>query len=284
MVGPTHISARLAELLAAEAAGDIDHEERSELGNSPGFNDAPIRDQMMTVAGLAQLAFLKNDRPAHVELPGSVRHRLGLQADAWHAGRQASIPAPVADLDLARRRRQANAGSAGNPRSSRWLTPSVAGWYVAATLTVVFVAARLVPDAAVAPAEITVQAQRAALVSGATDLVTVPWGPSAEAGYENARGDVVWSDARQEGYLRITGLPVNDRERAQYQLWVVDASRDVHPVDGGVFDITSDGELIIPVQAKLAVNRPAAFAVTLEQPGGVVVSDGPMLLVAAVGS
>ena len=49
------------------------------------------------------------------------------------------------------------------------------------------------------------------------------------------------------------------------------------------FDITSDGELIIPVRAKLAVNRPAAFAVTLEQPGGVVVSDGPMLLVAAVG-
>jgi anti-sigma-K factor RskA len=63
----------------------------------------------------------------------------------------------------------------------------------------------------------------------------------------------------------------------------VDASRDVHPVDGGVFDVTSTGELIIPIHNRLPVSQPTAFAVTLEKPGGVVVSDGPMLLVAAVG-
>lgn len=284
MASSVQIPARLAELLAAEAAGSIDREERAELTTLLTQNAAPARDQMMMAASLTQLAFLKNDPPAQAALPEAMRHRLRLQAAAWHAGRQASITAPVADLDLARRRRQAQAGSTSNPPSARWRTQAAAGWYVAAALAVVFVAARLVPDAAIAPAAVTLEAQRAALVRAATDVVTVPWGASAEPGYEKARGDVVWSDARQEGYLRIAGLPVNDRTRAQYQLWVVDASRDVHPVDGGVFDITSDGELIIPVQAKLALNRPAAFAVTLEKPGGVVVSDGPMLLVAAVGT
>ncbi len=282
MGSSVHITPRLAELLAAEATGSVDHEERAELNALLAQNTAPDQDQMMTAASLTQLAFLKNDPPAQARLPEAVRRRLVLQADAWYAGRQASNS--VIDLDLARRRRQEQPVAASNPPSSWWQTQSASGWYVAAALAVVLVAARLVPEAAIAPAAVTLEAQRAALVSEATDVVTVPWGASAEPGYENARGNVVWSDARQEGYLRIAGLPVNERTRAQYQLWVVDASRDVHPVDGGVFDITSDGELIIPIQAKLVVNRPAAFAVTLEKPGGVVVSDGPMLLVAAVGT
>ena len=95
---------------------------------------------------------------------------------------------------------------------------------------------------------------------------------------------MVWSSARQEGYLRLAGLPANDRGRRQYQLWVVDPTRDSRPVDGGVFDVGPGGEAIIPIHAKLPGGRPTAFAITLEQAGGVVVSDGPMLLVAAVSS
>jgi hypothetical protein len=90
-------------------------------------------------------------------------------------------------------------------------------------------------------------------------------------------GDVVWSDARQEGYLRFRGLPANDPKRYQYQLWIFDAGRDERfPVDGGVFDIarvTADGDVIVPIRAKLPVGRPGLFAVTRERPGGVVVSD-----------
>jgi phosphotransferase system IIA component len=56
-------------------------------------------------------------------------------------------------------------------------------------------------------------------------------------------------------------------------------------VDGGVFDIqASNGEVIIPINAKLAVNKPTAFAITLEKTGGVVVSAGPLLVVASAGS
>ena len=50
-------------------------------------------------------------------------------------------------------------------------------------------------------------------------------------------------------------------------------SLEPHPVDGGVFDVTRNGEVIIPIDAKIAVSNPTAFAITVEKPGGVVVSD-----------
>jgi hypothetical protein len=40
-----------------------------------------------------------------------------------------------------------------------------------------------------------------------------------------------------------------------------------------VFDIPAgQNEVIIPIDAKIAVNAPVMFAVTMEKPGGVVVS------------
>ena len=75
---------------------------------------------------------------------------------------------------------------------------------------------------------------------------------------------------------------MNEAARVQYQLWIVDPERDgKHPVDGGVFNVSSTGEVIIPIQAKLRIRSPRAFAITAEQPGGVVVSAGPLLVVAA---
>ena len=69
-------------------------------------------------------------------------------------------------------------------------------------------------------------------------------------------------------------MPVNDQAQRQYQLWIFDRNQDEKtPVDGGVFDITSDGEVIIPIRAKLRVAEAYLFAVTIEKPGGVVVSS-----------
>ena len=85
---------------------------------------------------------------------------------------------------------------------------------------------------------------------------------------------MVWDNSKQRGYLRFSGLPANDPERSQYQLWIFDAKRDDrYPIDGGVFDIPAGAtEVVIPINARLAVNEPAMFAVTIEGPGGVVVS------------
>ena len=77
-------------------------------------------------------------------------------------------------------------------------------------------------------------------------------------------------------------LPVNDPSRRQYQLWIFDKSRSAEkPVDGGVFDVSSTGELIVPIDAKLAVTEAFLFAITAEKPGGVVVSDREDLLLLA---
>lgn len=91
---------------------------------------------------------------------------------------------------------------------------------------------------------------------------------------------LVWSDSRQEGYLEVRGLPPNDPTKEQYQLWVVDGGRpDDKPVDGGVFDVRPDGTARVPVRNPIPVRKAAAFAVTKEQPGGVVVAKGPHVLV-----
>ena len=98
-------------------------------------------------------------------------------------------------------------------------------------------------------------------------------------------GTVIWSDELQEGYMSLTNLPANDPNARQYQLWIVDPARDEKPVDGGVFDIsTNDGTVIIPISNPLAVTNPQAFVITLEQPGGVVVSKQEVVVALAKSS
>ena len=89
------------------------------------------------------------------------------------------------------------------------------------------------------------------------------------------QGDVVWDSKSQRGYMRFTNLPINNPAQRQYQLWIVDGKRDpAHPVDGGVFDIPSgQKEVVIPINPKILVHEAQAFVVTVEDPGGVVVSD-----------
>ncbi len=125
------------------------------------------------------------------------------------------------------------------------------------------------------------EAARQRLVAEAVDTRVIPWSVPAFDEYAGVSGDVVWNDERQEGYLLLTGMPVNDPTESQYQLWVVDPDRDSNPVDGGVFDIPAGQDtVIVPIDVKLAVSKPAVFAITREQPGGVVVSQGPLLVVA----
>ena len=155
----------------------------------------------------------------------------------------------------------------------RWQT----GWAVAAMLALVLVTTSIFQSGG----DASVEQQRLSLLAR-SDTQQISWAPSEFDAYNGVTGDVVWNDADQEGYLLLAGMPVNDPGISQYQLWIVDPDRDANPVDGGVFDIPSgQGTVVIPVDAKLAVDKPAAFAITREKPGGVVVSQGPLLVVAA---
>ncbi len=111
----------------------------------------------------------------------------------------------------------------------------------------------------------------------------IAWTATEDPAAADAEGDVVWNQERGEGYLRIRNLEANDPASQQYQLWVFDRDRDErYPVDGGVFDMPQDGtEAVIPITTPVGVSDAYLFAVTVEPPGGVVVSSRERIVLLA---
>lgn len=127
------------------------------------------------------------------------------------------------------------------------------------------------PDGAAAD----IQSERRSFLASHPHAIERAWRAGGDMTGEQVAGDVVWDEASQTGYMRFVNLRHNEPNAEQYQLWIFDGTRDQrYPVDGGVFDITSrGGEQIVRIHAKLRVQVPLVFAVTVEHPGGVVVSD-----------
>jgi len=177
----------------------------------------------------------------------------------------------------------------GRTADRSWL--AAAGWWTAACLAGLLVwqwfgPPRLGPPAGDSTAPPSLAELRAQLLAADPEAVTVAWkqasdDPSVVAGPAELEaagglGDVVWSPARQQGFMRFRGLAANDPARAQYQLWIFDAERnEAHPVDGGVFDVPAqaDGDVVVRIDPRLPVGQATAFAITVERPGGVVVSS-----------
>ena len=119
-------------------------------------------------------------------------------------------------------------------------------------------------------------AERKAFLATHRWVVQRSWQPGNDPTGLQVRGDVVWDPRSQTGFLRFVGLRRNNPMVEQYQLWIFDGRRDQKfPVDGGVFDAAPNdsGEVVIPIRSKLHVDVALVFAVTVERPGGVVVSD-----------
>ena len=125
--------------------------------------------------------------------------------------------------------------------------------------------------------------ERERLLADGGDVVRLPWSATKDAAGAAASGDVVWSQSRQIGYMRFHGLDPNDPKRIEYQLWIFDEERDDrYPVDGGVFDVDRvTGDIIVPIHAKVVVHKPKLFAITVEPPGGVVVSKRERIVLTA---
>jgi len=150
------------------------------------------------------------------------------------------------------------------------------GWAVAACLLGLLVVNSLTSTQSTSPDQ-----RRTALLEAARDARRLSFSPASDS-YSGAKGEVVWSDSRQEGYMTLSNIPANDPTKRQYQLWIVDPARDEIPVDGGVFDIPAGASsVVVPIDAKLAVRNPAAFVITLEQPGGVVKSKQEVVVALA---
>ena len=107
--------------------------------------------------------------------------------------------------------------------------------------------------------------------------------PDAPAELKGVGGDVIWSDEKQVGYIRLRNIPQNDKAKSTYQIWIFEENQGVKtPIDGGTFDVDANGDVIIPITAKLKAKKPATFAITVEKPGGVVVSERKKI--AAIGN
>jgi hypothetical protein len=115
-------------------------------------------------------------------------------------------------------------------------------------------------------------ALRATLLPTAGELA---WTRGPDEAADSAHGDVVWSDSAQTGVMRFHQLAANDPTKEQYQLWIFDASGDErYPVDGGVFNVAAGtAEALVPIDPAIRVTKATLFVVTVEKPGGVVVSD-----------
>jgi len=207
------------------------------------------------------------------------------------------MPAALADHILAARVPRTLAGwampgapaaaSAASPRTAAHRPrrhPAVTWFAVAASILVVVGASWWILRGRLPPTPApTLAALRAELIASAADATPLAWKATPEA--PGASGDVVWSPSAQRGYMRFVGVLPNDPTRTQYQLWIFDRTRDqAFPVDGGVFDVTSTGEVIVPITAKLHVDDATLFAVTIERPGGVVVSRREHIVVTAARS
>jgi len=268
----------LLDLLTARALGELSSAEEArlnELLDAAGLEDS---DEIELALAAAMNAFASEETPTiDAGVPKVLKQKLQADADRFFGDRE--VAAPVSDLETARTRRAERGRRAqAAPANASRFGSGILGWAVAATLAIVVIFA-LRPD--IEPDALDPAAARAALIADAGTSI-VEWGQSEIPAYNRVTGDVVWNDELQQGYLRLSGMPANDPNFAQYQLWIVDPDRDANPVDGGVFDIPRGAdEIIIPIHAKLEVNDPVAFAITREQPGGVVVSDGPLLIVAA---
>jgi len=225
-------------------------------------------------------------------LPPQLAQRIARQADEHFAALAggAARGASVARLDDARAARadvgtQPAAGAA--PRASRsgmygWvaaaacLVLAVIGWTHTPTAPELPPVADLPPTTVVPPAPPappTPAEERAALLAK-SDSVKVTLGVTKDPAARGVSGDVVWDPATQKGFVHFVGLASNDPAVKQYQVWIFDVARDQrYPIDGGVFDVPAEAnEVVIPFDASLPVTKAAAFAVTVEKAGGVVVS------------
>jgi hypothetical protein len=230
------------ELLAGRALGNLSEQETKQLGSlltrSPG-QDSEEFDYVLAALSLRGVET--------EELPNRVRDAVRIEA-------LTHLPKPK-QVYVARRR---------IPRRE------LLAWTVAMACSLLLALQWLPLNS---PQNPSIAEQRTELIATSADLIEAPWTPGTHPFKQQVSGDVVWSNTLQKGYLRFTNMPVNDPAAEQYQLWIIDPQRDDKPIDGGVFDISKSGEVIVPINAKLGVVNPQAFAVTIEKPGGVVVSS-----------
>jgi hypothetical protein len=233
---------------------------------------------------------------------------LDLEVAAARFDRAAVSPLTPMPADVADRVRMALAGHAASgdgvagrivpadasssaATSGRWGTLLRAAGGFAAAAAIVLVAITALRDQVQPVEPTTPTAARAALVSRATDLVSLRWQGTDHPDIREARdkglvsGEVIWSDAESEGFVRVCHLGINDPATGSYRLWVWNADDpDGPPVACATFDVVQSADFtVVPMTPAATVDRPVRASVTLVPAGKSVQRPDPAdeLLVAS---
>ncbi len=250
----------LFDLLSDRAVFGLDDEESERLEELLRSNSWVRPDCLDETAAELAMAFERAE-----PMPSTVAERI---RNGVHDEIADAAPGPLSF--------PSREGTPASPGSSAgWL-----GW-VAAAAAIALAVIAWQPEAP----GVRSSAQLVSWVDNHPDAVRWDWAPGLVNPAEDVTGYVTFSPESQEGYMLIKGLEPNDPRIQQYQLWIWDQEREpdpanptpladnVHPVDGGVFDVNDRGEVVVPIKLPLRVDKPYLFAVTVERPGGVVKSD-----------
>lgn len=251
---------RLLDLLADHALVGLSAQERAEmdalLRAFPELSDG----SMDAAAALADLAMSGGRGEA---LPAGLRARLLAEGERAVGQGRGSIPFQDSAM-----------------RSDRRDTLRLAGWFAAAAALAVAAIGwwrpQTTPTVPGPIAQKSAAVERQELLASATDAQTITLGAWDNPEQPGVTGDVVWSESAQAGYLRLAGLKQNDPTVEQYQLWIVDSRGMDQRISGALFDAKPDpatGEVVVKIEPRIATRGAAAFALTIEKPGGVWVSD-----------
>lgn len=248
----------MLDLLCKKAVYGLSEHEEKELAELEKTSGAEDRSQSFELAAAAiGVAELDASEP----MPANLRSRILADAEKYFDERSDAEATRVSTYV---------SETSGRGSMFNWL-----GWAFAAAACLALAANIYytrpqksdVYDVAITPSEM-----RQRLIDTTPDLVRASWG-EGNVNDVSPSGDIVWSDSKQAGYMRLTGLPLNDPSKETYQLWIFDETQDDKtPIDGGTFNVNAQGEVIVPINAKLQPRNTKMYAITVEKPGGVVVS------------
>ncbi|MEM6978551.1 MAG: anti-sigma factor [Planctomycetota bacterium] len=256
-----------SQLVAGYVLGDLEPDELERVEMMVG--DAGFADELARMERTASAVATALAHRNRYSMPNQLRDQIKRDASRFH---QRSDDAIRSKQVVAPEREHSR-----DENQHRSVYRERLAWCVAVAACVLAMLAISVPrrDGSLQIAEtqsLSLAEERTRWVQRFPSAVKADWTDGTTPMSVPVSGDVVWDGSSQSGFMRFVGLPVNDPAESQYQLWIVDPQRDDEPIDGGVFNSSSTDEIVIRINAKLNVIEPQAFAITIEKPGGVVVS------------
>ena len=287
-------SKRLAALLADHALGELTPEQQRELEQL--LADRPDTDPagLERVAAALEISLTVDQL---TPLPHQLKARL-IESIPQDTGTTPASAAPATATATATATANATApGSASAAPLPRgllgvnWVVVwGWTGWAVAAGLLLWLVSqqrdreADFLPRAMFSPVNLHFATAQQKLRSKTDDVVCGQWERSPESDLPwavAAEGELIWSQKLQCGLIRVKGLPPNDPQREQYQVWIRDSHRPHdHPIGAGVFNVGPSDEAVLLIHPRIVVHAHDRFFISREPSGGSILPCGRMLLTA----